>query len=899
MQNSAWKLTALAGVIGLGFLIVLQAQKGMEPGDEPTAGAGGGEATSTAGEGGGESEKELLSQNGEPVSEPGDQETAEKTLTADTAPVPDFANRPVRSEVLPRMSPFAPEFTDFADRAGTGIATVSAEEAFTEEAPAEANPFATSLTDSAEETAPVFGSLSESGTATARVTSPPLFIDEAGEPEAGLVEPAPGAEVNPFATNPFATKSTATATATAAAPRLESLPQDSANEAKKRALELVAAARRAVDAGELDTGRELANAALELPVKYSPLDDRPETVLKEIDQLMKFRNLPVESAVAESPGSLPDSGEPQKEPGELILTSGQLEDKPFGSDPFQPIPETGTPSGPPLLGGDAELGGNDTELFPTEPANPFAIKESAAEPAIGAASEPLESLPFGATEAEPVRTTVRTEASGALVTNVTGDATIPPNGPLPALRPELTIEKVAPEEALLDQPMVYSVNVTNRGNATADQLVVEDHIPKGCKLIGTRPQAVMVGTKLIWRLGKLPAGESTSILVKVIPISEGEIGSVATVSFVTEVAARTEVRTAPKSPLTLTVETPAKASSGETVVLKFRVTNNSQQDALNVRLQDIIPAGLEHETGPDLTYDVGTIEAGRTFAADLELKAVKAGTFTNRATITADGGLKSEASSVIEIAGAAGLSLKSVPGKQVLVGQKAVHSVSVANASGTASTPGAIVTSRLPAEVQFLSATNNGRYDATSHSVKWQLPSVAAGANLTLQASLMAKTFGTHTTLTQLSGPGQPASKVESEISVRGIAALSINLDNVPATVLANDEFTVDATILNRGTGPDSNVQLSLILPEGFEFVTARGPVRLQRQPITLTATGQEPIVASAPIPEIGEKASVDFQITLRARKAGRPKIRMEVTSSQLGGPVATEAAIVVIDDAP
>lgn len=884
MQNSAWKLTALAGVIGLGFLIVLQAQKGMGPGDDPLAGTGGGEAPPTAGDGSDETEKDLLSQNGEP----GSQTIAEETLAEDTAPVPDFANRPVRSEVIPRMSPFAPEFTDFADRAGTGIATASAEEVFTGEAPAEVNPFATSLTDSTEETTPVFGTLPESGTATARVTSPPLFIDEAGEPETGLVEPAPGTEDNPFATR-----------STAAASRLETFPQDSDDAAKTRALELVAAARRAVDAGELDTGRELANAALELPVKYSPLDDRPETVLKEIDQLMKFRNLPVESAVAESSEPLPDFGEPQKEPGGLILTSGQLEDEPFGSDPFQAIPETGTPSAPPLLGGDAELGVNDTELFPTEPANPFAAEESAAEPAIGAASVPFESLPFGTLEAEPARTTVRTEASGALVTNITGDATIPADGPLPTLRPELTIEKVAPEEALLDKPMVYSVKVTNRGNATADQLVVEDHIPKGCKLIGTRPQAVMVGTKLIWRLGKLPAGESTSILVKVIPISEGEIGSVATVSFVTEVAARTEIRTAQKSLLTLIVDTPAKASSGETVVLKFRVTNNSQQDALNVRLQDIIPAGLEHETGPDLTYDVGTIEAGQTFAADLELKAVKSGTFTNRATITADGGLKSEASSVIEIAGAAGLSLKSIPGKQVLVGQKAVHSVSVANASGTASTAGVIVTSRLPAEVQFVSASNSGRYDAASHAVQWQLPSVAAGADLTLQTSLLARTFGTHTTLTQLSGPGQPASKVESEISVRGIAALSINLDNVPATVLANDEFTVDATILNRGTGPDSNVQLSLILPEGFEFVTARGPVRLQQQPITLTAAGQKPIVASAPIPEIGEKASVDFQITLRARKAGRPKIRMEVTSSQLGGPVATEAAIVVIDDAP
>ena len=886
MQNSAWKLTALAGVVGLGFLIVLQAQKGMNPDEDSTADTKAKPgATHKSGNGSGESEseEELLSQNGEPASFVGNKPVIEDAAT-DGIPVPDYANRPIRAEALPRMSPFAPEFTDFADHASSGIATVSAEELTTEETPAEANPFATSLADTSSEAAPIFGGLPESETATAEASSPPLFIGEAGEPEAGLVEPAPASERNPFATEPAsATELTTTESDTG------SLPQEDAT--KTRALELVAAARRAVDAGELDTASELARAALEMPVSYSPLDDRPETVLKEIDQLMKFRSVPVESAVAELPATLPEFGS-QEKPSELVLTSGELEDVPFGTDPFAPIPEKEASSNPPVPGG------AETELFPAESTNLFPAEKTTPEPAAEIASEPF---PFGPTEpeAEPVTTTVRTEASGVLVTSVTGDATIPENGPQRELKPELTIEKVAPEEALLDKPMVYSVNVTNRGNATADQLVVEDRIPKGCKLVGTRPQAVMVGTKLIWRLGKLPAGESTRILVKVIPISEGEIGSVATVSFVTEVAARTAVRSAPQSPLTLTVETPSKATTGELVVFKFRVTNSSPRDAVNVRLQDIIPEGLEHETGPDLTYDVGTIEAGKTFSADLELKAVKPGSYTNLATITADGGLKSESSSEIEITGGAGLSLKSVPGKQVVVGQKTVQSTTITNGSALASAQGVVVTSRLPAEVRFLSASSNGRYDATSHAVQWQIPRLAARESLTLNTSLQAKSFGTHTSLTQLSEPGRPVSHVESEILVRGIAALSIDLDNVPATVLANDEFTVDATILNRGTGPDSNVQFSLILPEGFEFVQSRGPVKLRQQPITLASAGKNPVVSSPPIPEIGEKASVDFQITLRATKAGRPKIRTEVTSSQLEEPVATEAAIVVIDDAP
>lgn len=894
MQNSAWKLTALAGVIGLGFLIVLQAQKnmgdGQEPGSEsePTA-----SVTHPAGEDGkqpaeGSDEKKLLALNGEPEL---DETDSRESLTADSAPVPDFADRPVLAENLARLSSFAPADTDFAETGGTGIRTVSAETPSAEGNSTSGNSFDTLPADLNTQPTPDFGESTDtrSELVTESNGQPPrLIFDESTVPEAGAVEPAPGATEDPFATG------------SVTAETLPDAQQESEAASKKRALELVATARRSIDAGDLDTARELAQAALEMPVTYTPLDDRPETVLREIDQLLKFRNLPAESesVVAKS----------TSEPPLLLLTGGQAEEKPFGDQPFETFPEKEPSSDPPLLTG------NDNTLFPGEAPSlepVTAVPEGDFQPfgpqardaaTTGASVNETEN-PFGESSSEPAAlttttTAVQTQASGEVITGVTGDATIPENGPKPALKPELTIEKTAPAEAFLDKPMVYSVNVTNRGNATAAELVVEDHIPKGCRLIGTRPQAVMIGTKLIWRLGRLEAGKSQSILVKVIPIEQGEIGSVATVSFVTEVAARTEIRSSSYTPLELTVEAPRKVNSGEVVVMKFRVKNNSGQNALNVKLQDIIPDGLLHETGNDLTYDIGTIESGRTFTADLELKAVKSGRFTNQATITADGGLRSEAVSEIEILGAAGVSLQAVPGKSVLVGQKTVHATRVTNPSQTTA-EGFTVTSRLPEEVRFLSATENGRYEASSHSVRWQIPGLAPGQSLVLQTSLLPKLHGTFGTLTQLNQPGQPISKVESQLSVRGIAAMAIELKNVPVTVVANDEFSVDATIFNRGTGPDSNVQLSLILPDGIEFVSARGPVRIERQPIALTSSGQKPMVTSVEIPEIGEKASVDFQITLRSTTAGRPKIRAEVSSTQLTDPVATEAAIVVINEAP
>ena len=135
----------------------------------------------------------------------------------------------------------------------------------------------------------------------------------------------------------------------------------------------------------------------------------------------------------------------------------------------------------------------------------------------------------------------------------------------------------------------------------------------------------------------------------------------------------------------------------------------------------------------------------------------------------------------------------------------------------------------------------------------------------------------------------------DSLVEASGIAALRLTIENAPATVLPGEDFVVDFSVLNKGTGPDSNVQFSLILPTGVDFVSARGPVR--NLPPKAAVGGRA--VGFATIPEIGERASVDFQVTLRSKNAGRPKIRAELRSDQLNGVVGLDEEVVVLDTTP
>ena len=109
MQNSAWKLTALAGVIGLGFLIVLQALKNMGEGegDEKEV------ITSSEGKKPRDGQEGIAEQQSEPgfdsESEPGFD--SEEVLDESTIPVPNYTDRPTLAQNVDRVSPAAPPFT--------------------------------------------------------------------------------------------------------------------------------------------------------------------------------------------------------------------------------------------------------------------------------------------------------------------------------------------------------------------------------------------------------------------------------------------------------------------------------------------------------------------------------------------------------------------------------------------------------------------------------------------------------------------------------------------------------------------------------------------------------------------------------------------------------------------
>lgn len=224
-------------------------------------------------------------------------------------------------------------------------------------------------------------------------------------------------------------------------------------------------------------------------------------------------------------------------------------------------------------------------------------------------------------------------------------------------RATMTIEKQAPRTAYIGQPLIYQIVIRNVGNGVAQQVVVEDTVPEGVAMQGSIPQAELVGRKLTWRMGNIPAGEERKVSVKVVPGAEGAVGSVATVNFVADpnTFASTDepdaVQTASsvggaqfegnnstgnrgRSGVTLDLEGPKQVAMGRSFDVRIRLTNRTNQPATGLMIRKMLPNGLQHQTQiQDLEYRVGTLAPGEVRDIPMTLTAVQPGRAVSRAMV--------------------------------------------------------------------------------------------------------------------------------------------------------------------------------------------------------------------------------------------------------------------------
>lgn len=552
---------------------------------------------------------------------------------------------------------------------------------------------------------------------------------------------------------------------------------------------------------------------------------------------------PLRGRTLQPPAELPAEAGTAAEPGTLAGPPGRFE---AAAEPAEP--EAALEPTPAARGGGFGTGGSRFPAIAADAAAADALAEhNGASPAVA----PLPS---------------RTSASAR-----PGDQAL--EG---AQAPSLVIEKFAPPEIQVGKPATFEIHVRNAGQTTAQQVMVSDHVPAGTKLVDAKPQPQAgADGSLVWQLGTMEAGAEKTITLQLMPQKEGEIGSVAHVTFAATASAKT-ICTKPM----LTVEhvAPAKVMIGEPVTLQITISNPGTGVATGIVLQEDVPEGLAHSAGKELEYEVGTLRPGESKKLELTLEAAKAGMVQNTLHVRGEGSLSATHSTQLEVI-APQLEVAMNGPKRRYLDRQATYTVSINN-PGTASARDVEIVAYLPKGMKFVSTDHEGQYDPTHHAVYWSLEELPASQKGSAQ--LVAIPIEPGEQKLRVEGHAKQGLNTSDEetVQVEAIPQLVFEIVDEADPIEVGAETVYQVRVTNVGSKAATNVQVAAGLPPELRPVSADGATRGGVQ-------GQN--VIFEPLGKLAPQAEALFKIQATGLRTGDFTIRVQITSDELQTPVTKE----------
>jgi uncharacterized repeat protein (TIGR01451 family) len=489
--------------------------------------------------------------------------------------------------------------------------------------------------------------------------------------------------------------------------------------------------------------------------------------------------------------------------------------------------------------------------------------------------------PFGATvpvASAPMSANGGASPSGVEGTGRPGEKTL--EGPQ---QPSLVIQKFAPAEIQVGKPAKFAIQVRNVGGQAADGVTIHDEVPKGTQLVSTSPNGKSDGSHLSWDIGKLSAGEDRTVEMQLMPTAEGEIGSVATVSYTAQASVKAHC-TMPQLAIRMTA--PGEVMIGNQQHVKIEIRNPGSGDATGVMLFENVPKNVKHAAGPTLEFEIGTLRAGETRELDLVLTAEKAGKVLNSLTARADGNLQVQQQVEFEVIAPALTVDVNGPERRYLE-RPATYEVSVEN-PGTAAAHDVQIVTKLPKGMRFVRANNMGEYDASTHAVYWTLSELPKGERGTVEVVAMPMETGPQTL--EVEGHAQQGltDQKKREIIVEGLAAIKFEVKDLEDPIEVGGETGYEIRVVNQGTKAADNVQVAIELPPGMKLVSAEGETPHK---------AQQGRVVFEPLQQLAPKADTVYRVRVQGMQAGDQRVMVEVNTDDLGQPIRREESTRVFGD--
>jgi uncharacterized repeat protein (TIGR01451 family) len=892
MQNSLWKLVTAAGIIGIGTLVVLEVQHRL-PGNEDVAATeqtAAAEQTPLVGENSmipdPTTEFDLLFQDmGEPTlpatavamnTSGGDSDGAISTRVS-RANLQDsenpFAAFPGgESSAVPANTPDRQPITQVSHSPGNQDAPFTADDApeTTDDVPVFSLSDAADTTASTEAAAPVEWELGSSVPVRTAAAAPADETQQRSEPPAGDFDPN-----GFFAEDMAADTAPATGNDSDSTSRAIYADEESGETFTPFALDPVTPTDNA-------TGADNPNATIAWPALADETTSPPAAVQDDAgsrtEALPQVGNLEPFPETDGPEFGITDTGQtgggsaqffeddlPSEPPPQMEIGRNQPIEQDSNGNEFPPFELD--PTGRATLNSDEELAntgrvpaGNSPDRMRINDTNPT---PEPLLPVIEPALSDRDVPPLNLTPDWPSNGLVPTpRLPGSDLswpneqdsTSSTGEVIQTSATMTSVMRPHLTVQKNAPGTATVGVPLEYTITVSNDGQTAATDVIVEDILPAAADLETAQPipDYDREARRLSWQVKQLPAGESRTILVRIVPNGEGTLDGVATVKFKAAVRSTTLI-TAPDLKLTMTG--PSEVRLGETVSFTFKISNEGSGTANQVILRNVLPAGLQHPEGNDLEYEISSLASGEQHEVTLEVMAAEPGEFKNAAEVTSAGVATDSTSVPISVVGSQ-LTIERLGPQRRYVGRTAQFQNIITNDT-VFDAANAVVIERIPEGFQFVAAGNGGEYNPAERLITWRLASIPAGKQALLDVELKADRPGKLDSVVEVIEDAGFRSRATRTVAIEDIHNISADISRLAGPVAVGEKFGFSIVVDNRGTAVAQNVQLHVEVPRQIKVLAAgSNEMSASKTP--------DNVVRYATVLEIGPNQKKVFQLSLQ-----------------------------------
>lgn len=434
----------------------------------------------------------------------------------------------------------------------------------------------------------------------------------------------------------------------------------------------------------------------------------------------------------------------------------------------------------------------------------------------------------------------------------------------------ILIERTTPAEVRVGAAFDYELRITNLTAGNIGEVTISEQLAPQFDVKSIEPQpADQGGGTARWTMN---LGPSESKVIRINGVANG-VATLEPCNMISFSARACQKTVVVQPALQLAKTMPAEVLVCDPIPIKVSVTNNGTGTATDVKITDNLPEGL---TTPDgrtaFLVNVGTLRAGETREATVEVRAARAGTYVNEATASEAGGLTATASAQTVVRQPVLEVTKRGP-ELVYVGRPIRYEITVTN-RGDGVAKNTVLTDTLDSSISLVEAADSGQ--ASAGRVTWNLGNINPGESKSVSLTGKANEIKTVPNLATATAYCAEA-KASISTVVKGIPALLLEVEDLEDPIEVGAQVNYAIVVTNQGSANATNIVIKCTLPAEEDYVAAKGPTKEE-------ATAKS--VVFAPVPSLAPKEKTTFRVTVKGVAPNDVRFAVEMTSDQLTSPV-------------